>query len=109
MSSKYTIVDLFTISLTAIKSIEKGVADKEIVNKSTIVYLEDICNTLEDRMKDMNASTKSAIEENAEKCKGLKAELDASEGLVSQFEIELEATKKTIYILFDKVSDVRSI
>ena len=72
---------------TAIKSLEKGAADKEILNKSTILSLEDKCNTLEYSIKEVNASTKSAIEENSEECKSLKAELEASEGLVSQFEI----------------------
>ena len=47
---------------TVIKDIEKGAADKEIVNKSTIVSLEDKCNTLEDRIKEVNAYTKSSIE-----------------------------------------------
>ena len=58
---------------TAIKYLEKGAADKEIVNKSTIVSLEDKCNTLEDRIKEVNASTKSAIEEKFEECKSLNA------------------------------------
>ena len=78
----------------AIESLEKGAADKKIVNKSTIVSLEKKCDTLADRVKEVNASTKSDIEEQAEKRKSLKAELDASEGLVSQLEIELAATKK---------------
>ena len=69
---------------TAIKSLGKGVSDKQIVNKSTILSLEDTCNTLADRIKEANASTKSTIEEKAEERKTLKAELDASEGLVSQ-------------------------
>ena len=47
---------------TAIKSLEKDAAYKEIVNKSTILSLEDKCNTLEDRIKEVNAYTKSSIE-----------------------------------------------
>ena len=31
--------------------------------------------------------------------------MDASEGLVSQLEIELAATKKEIFLLFEKTSD----
>ena len=47
---------------TTIKSLEKGAEDKDIVNKSTIVSLEDKCNTLADRIEEANAYTKSAIE-----------------------------------------------
>ena len=47
---------------TAMKYLEKGAADKEIVNKSTVVSLEDKCNTLADRTKEANAYTKSDIE-----------------------------------------------
>ena len=50
---------------TAKKSIEKGAADKEIVNKSTIVSSYDKCNTLADRIEEVNASTKFYIEEKA--------------------------------------------
>ena len=74
---------------TEIKSLEKGAADKEIVNKSTVVSLEDKCNILADRIKEANASTESATEKKAKECKSLKVELDASEGSVSQLEIEL--------------------
>ena len=84
---------------TAIKSLEKVAADKEIVNKSTIVSLEDKCNTLEERIKEVDSSTKSAIEEKVEECKFLKAELDASEVLVSRLEIELAAKKKEIFFI----------
>ena len=94
---------------TAIKSLEKGAADKEILNKSTIVFLEDKCNTLEDRLKEVNASTKSAIEENAEECKSLLAEFDASEGLVSQLKIELASTKKEKFFYFTKHQMLRAI
>ena len=69
---------------TSIKSLEKGAADKEIINRFTIVSLEEKCNTLVDRIKEANASTKYAKEERADEQKILKAELDASEGLVSQ-------------------------
>ena len=79
---------------TSIKYLEKGAADKEIINKSTIVSLEEKCNTLPDRIKEVNASTKYAIEEKAEERKILKEELYISEGLVSQLEIELAANKK---------------
>ena len=79
---------------TEIKYLEKVAADKEITKNSTIVSLENKWNTLEDRSREVNASTKSDIEEKAEEFKSLKAELDASEGLVSQLEIELAATKK---------------
>ena len=68
---------------TTIKSLEKGAADKDIVNKSTIVSLNGKCNTLAYRIREANASAKSAIEEKAKERKSLKAELDASEGLVS--------------------------
>ena len=91
---------------TRIKSLEKGAADKDILNKFTIVSLEGKCNTLADRIKEANDSTKSAIEEKAEERKSLKAELYISEGLVSQLEIELAANKKEIFLLFDKASDV---
>ena len=50
----------------------------------TIVSLEGKCDTLADRIKEANAYTKSDIEEKAEERKSLKAELDASEGLVPQ-------------------------
>ena len=46
---------------TAIKSLKKGTVDKEIVNKFTIVSLEGKCNTLADKIKGANASTKYAI------------------------------------------------
>ena len=78
----------------AIESFEKGAADKEIVNKYTILCLEEKFNTLADRIKEANAYTKSDIEEKSGERKSLKAELDASEGLVSQLEIKLAATKK---------------
>ena len=87
---------------TAIKSLEKGAADKKILNKSTIVFLEDKCNTLEDRLKEVNASTKYAIKDKAEERKSLMVELDASEGLVSQLEIELASLKKEIYFYLKK-------
>ena len=45
----------------AIESLEKGAADKKNVNKSTIVSLEKKCDTLADRVKEVNASTKSDI------------------------------------------------
>ena len=63
---------------TAIKSLEKGAADKDILNKSTIVSLEDKCKTLADRIKEANAYTKSVTEEKSKERKILKAELDAS-------------------------------
>ena len=66
---------------TANKYLEKGAADKEIVKKSTLLSLEDKCNTLEDRIKEVSASTKYDIEENSEEFKSLKAYLDASERL----------------------------
>ena len=83
---------------TANKSHEKGAAGNEILNKSTILSLEENCNTLADRIKEANASTKYDMEEKAEERKSLKEELDASEGLISRLEIELAATK--IQILF---------
>ena len=92
----------------AIKYLEKGATDKDIVNKSTILSLEDKCNTLEESIKEMNASTESDIENKAEELKSLKAELGDSEGLVSKLEIELAAIKREIFILFDKASDVEN-
>ena len=94
---------------TAIKPLEKDAEDKEIVNKSTIVSLEDKCNTLADSIKEVNTSTKYSIEEKSEERKSLKAEFDASEGLVSQLKIELASTKKEFFIYFTKHQMLRAI
>ena len=46
---------------TAIKFIEKGAADKVIVNKYTSVPLEGKCNTIAKMVREANAYTESAI------------------------------------------------